>query len=107
MLAILYSKKIQCNISLVNFIDLTRHSGHLELELHARPNFKPLKLKKYHNIDNFVFNKCANFQIKICYTLGSTKKNKIINRKLNFIFLLSPKYNVFCSENLQDDRVQH
>jgi hypothetical protein len=34
-------------------------------------------------------------------------ENLILSFCVIFLFLLSPKYNVYCSENLQNNRVQH
>jgi hypothetical protein len=63
----------------------------------------------------------TNFRTEICYILGSAKKNDklrfwslwIVDWKLILSFreilsfLLSSKYNLFCSKKLHDDRVQH
>jgi hypothetical protein len=62
----------------------------------------------------------TNFLTEICYILGSVNKWQIkilesMNSRLKLIlsfceillFLLSPKYNLFCSEKLHDDGVQH
>jgi hypothetical protein len=69
----------------------------------------------------FLFYQCVIFQNEICYNLGSAKKDKmrfypsdkqckeylILFFCAKLLFFLSPKYNVFSSENLQNGRVQH